>query len=380
MGSFCLYSKTLVQTLVVLLPFLAGVSCQIIGNPLTPILSPLLPPIIPEILNFLDQRLTILLPIIQAFKNTITFDPLNVTQTWVGPNICNYTGFYCDHPPDNQSATALAAIDFNGFQLTAPSLDGFIDQLPDLAIFHANSNNFFGLDISNNGFSGNFPMEILFSLKILTFFSEQQQFHAKLPETLGSSPVRYLTFANNKFTGPLPKSILNASSTLTEILLLNNMLSGCLPYELGLLRQLVLFDASNNQLTGPLPCSLGCLANIQQLNLAQNLLFGQVPEVLCALGNLANLSLSSNYFSSLGPMCRKLVKSGVLDIRKNCIRDLPDQRPVQECTAFFSHRRSCANPSSFTILPCKSTPPPNHHGLGPKRNLVSYNALLRHKL
>ncbi|KAJ8767078.1 hypothetical protein K2173_012636 [Erythroxylum novogranatense] len=334
MGSFCLYSKTLVQTLVVLLPFLAGVSCQIIGNPLTPILSPLLPPIIPEILNFLDQRLTILLPIIQAFKNTITFDPLNVTQTWVGPNICNYTGFYCDHPPDNQSATALAAIDFNGFQLTAPSLDGFIDQLPDLAIFHANSNNFFGaipsktaklpflyeLDISNNGFSGNFPMEILaitglsfldirynsftgsvppqvFTQNLDVLFLNNNNFMQKLPETLGSSPVRYLTFANNKFTGPLPKSILNASSTLTEILLLNNMLSGCLPYELGLLRQLVLFDASNNQLTGPLPCSLGCLANIQQLNLAQNLLFGQVPE-------------------------------------KNCIRDLPDQRPVQECTAF----------------------------------------------
>lgn len=98
----------------------------------------------PPSLNFLDQRLAVVYPVIQAFKNTITLDPLGITSTWVGSDICSYKGFYCDNPPDNASAIAVASIDFNGFHLGAPTLDGFLDQLPDLALFHANSNNFTG--------------------------------------------------------------------------------------------------------------------------------------------------------------------------------------------------------------------------------------------
>ncbi|KAK3420552.1 hypothetical protein EUGRSUZ_G01385 [Eucalyptus grandis] len=125
-------------------------------------------------LMFLDQRLAAVYPVIQQFKNTVTADPSGITNSWVGPGICNYTGFYCDNPPDNLTATALAGIDFNGYHLGAPTLEGFLDQLPDLAIFHANSNNFSGvipqkiaqlpyfyeLDVSNNNFSGAFPAAV----------------------------------------------------------------------------------------------------------------------------------------------------------------------------------------------------------------------------
>lgn len=98
----------------------------------------------PTPLVFADQRLQVVYPIIQKFKSSITSDPLGVTNSWVGSDICSYKGFYCDTPPDNSSATALASIDFNGFQLAASTLDGFIDNLPDIALFHANSNNFGG--------------------------------------------------------------------------------------------------------------------------------------------------------------------------------------------------------------------------------------------
>ncbi|XP_050209224.1 uncharacterized protein At4g06744-like [Mercurialis annua] len=379
------------------------------------------PPPLPQILNltFLDQRLAIVYPIIQTFKNLITSDPLNITQSWVGSDICSYKGFFCDHPPDNLSAIALAAIDFNGFQLSAPSLDGFIDQFPDLALFHANSNNFSGtispkignlqflyeLDLSNNNFFGNFPISVLsitglsfldirfnsftgsvppqvFSQSFDMLFLNNNNFILKIPENLGSTPALYLTLANNKFTGQIPRSIFNTTSTLKEILLLNNFLTGCLPYEIGFLKELVLFDASNNLFTGPLPWSFGCLAKMEVLNLAGNLLYGQVPEMLCELGNLANLSLSENYFSKLGPSCRKLVRNGVLDVRKNCIHDLPDQRSWHECFAFFLRPkfRCSYNPTFFGFLPCKAHSSPHVHQLEPKRNLISYKALLRHRL
>lgn len=346
--------------------------------------------------SFADQRLALVYPIIQNIKNSITSDPLNITHTWVGSDICNYTGFYCDHPPYNESVTAVASIDFNGFGLEAPTLEGFIDQLPDLALFHANSNKFSGalpeklatlpflyeLDMSNNKFSGPFPQEILrmsglsfldirynffsgsippqiFLLNLDVLFLNNDDFIRTLPDTLGSTPSRYLSLANSHFTGPIPSSIGNASSTLQEVLFMNNLLTSCLPYELGLLKEATVIDASDNFLTGPLPFSLGCLEKIEQLNFAGNLLYGQVPEVLCAVGNLQNLSLSNNFFPEVGELCMKLIENGVLDVRRNCIPNLPYQRSSAECASFFMRPRDCPRPSTFNIVPCNVTPMDN---------------------
>ncbi|KAG6652480.1 uncharacterized protein At4g06744-like [Carya illinoinensis] len=378
-------------------------------------------------LTFEDRRIAVVYQVIQDFKKKITEDPQGITKTWVGPNICKgYTGFYCDNPPDNASAVALASIDFNGYNLAAPTLEGFIDRFPDLALFHANSNNFTGiipsnisklpyfyeLDLSNNDFSGEFPQSV-FGIKDLAFldirfngfsgtvpaqifvqplevlFINNNKFLQKLPDNLGNTPVFYLTFANNRFTGPIPPSIGNASETLIEVLFLNNKLSGCLPYEIGLLKEATVFDAGNNLLTGPLPFSLSCLEKIEQLNFAGNLLYGQVPEVVCELGSLLNLSLSDNYFSIIGPTCKKLVDSGVLDLRKNCIHGLPEQRSATECWWFSMYRNHwpCQYPPWYTTcIPCKAPSHPVHGHqhprpkLGSKRKLLSYAALSRHGL
>ncbi|XP_038894380.1 uncharacterized protein At4g06744-like [Benincasa hispida] len=343
-------------------------------------------------LRFLDQRLAVVYPIIQTFKALITSDPLGITQTWVGSDICKYKGFFCDNPPDNKSAVVVAGIDFNGFQLTASTLDGFIDGLPDLAIFHANSNFFSGtitpkiaslpylyeLDLSNNQLSGPFPVAIL-SVTDLSFFDirfnfftgfvppqvfvknfdflfiNNNNFGMKLPINFGSTTTPYITLANNKFTGPIPRSIGKASASLTEILLLNNQLTGCIPYEVGFLKMAIVFDAGDNSLTGPLPCSLGCLEKIEQLNFAGNFLYGQVPEVVCELGNLLNLSLSDNYFTKIGPSCRKLVRNGVLDLRKNCIRGLPDQRLPLDCLFSYLFRYPCPFPATYGFVPCEKS-------------------------
>ncbi|XP_030486316.2 uncharacterized protein At4g06744 [Cannabis sativa] len=391
------------------------------------------PEIIPEvILSFLDQRLAVVYPIIQTFKNTITSDPFGVTKTWVGSDVCSYTGFYCDNPPDNLTATTVSSIDFNGFNLAAPTLDGFIDQIPDLALFHANTNKFSGiispkiatlqylyeLDISNNNFGGPFPTVLLamtgltfidlrynsftgvvppqiFQQSVEALFLNNNNFIQIIPESIGSTPTTLLVLANNKFIGPIPRSIGKATS-LTEVLLLNNLLTGCVPYEIGFLRNAILFDASNNLLTGPLPCSLGCLENIEVLNFAGNLLYGKVPEVICELGMLNNFSLADNYFTYVGPHCRRLISNGVLDVKNNCIHGagLSDQRSIEECALFFMKPRSCLHPSWFTFLPCRSNPHDHDHGHDhsapfkrpalphhphSKRKLLSYDALSRHR-
>ncbi|XP_042011233.1 uncharacterized protein At4g06744-like [Salvia splendens] len=349
----------------------------------------ILPPL-QDLLLFADQRLAAIYPVIQRFKNTITSDPFNVTATWTGSNICRYKGFFCDTPPDNRSATTVASIDFNGFHLSSPTLVGFLDELPDLALFHANSNYFSGafpssiaalpylyeLDLSNNRLSGPFPTAILamdglsfldirfnsfsgavppelFAMDLDLLFLNNNNFMTRLPDNADADAhVAYLNLANNKFFGPIPRSIAKALSGLSEILLLNNLLSGCLPYELGLLKDAVVFDAGGNDLTGPLPFSLGCLEKLEVLNLAGNKLYGQVPEPLCLLGNLRNVSLSGNYFMGAAPACMRLIAAGVMDVRGNCIPGQPLQRPVADCAAFMARPKYCPYSDTYSKIPC----------------------------
>ncbi|XP_004499033.1 uncharacterized protein At4g06744 [Cicer arietinum] len=347
-----------------------------------------------ESLVFSDQRLAKVYPVIQKFKSLITSDPLGVTKSWVGSNICNYKGFYCDNPPDNNSAIALASIDFNGFQLSASTLDGFIDKLPDIALFHANSNNFVGsitplirnlpylyeLDLSNNKLSGPFPNSVL-GMNSLTFLDLRFNFFSggvppqiftenlevlfinnnlltqNLPDnfdtTKSGNHIFLLTLANNKFSGPIPRNLPKALSTLAEVVLLNNDLTGCLPYEIGYLEEAIVFDVGNNQLTGPLPLSLSCLEKVEVVNLAGNMFYGMVPDVLCeGLENLVNFSLYDNYFTHVGPFCRMLIERGILDVGKNCILDLPFQRSVIECADFFSRPKMCPFMWFHSFFPC----------------------------
>lgn len=350
------------------------------------------PPSSPEpVYPYESKRVKIAYPVIQEFKRKITHDPFGITNTWVGPDICKkYKGFFCDTAPDlNQ--TAIAGVDFNGYNFAGPelTLSGFLDKLPDIALFHANSNNFTGsvpksianlrflyeLDLSNNVFSGEFPSEVysatnltfldlrfnefsgllppqVFQLGLETLFINNNKFIQKLPDNLGSGHFYYLSLANNNLSGSIPSSIGDLKDTLIEILLLNNQLSGCLPCEIGLLGNLTLFDASRNQLTGPIPASFGCLAQIEILNLAQNQLYGPIPESLCMLPNLAQLSLSYNYFTNVGPLCKNLIWRKVIDVRMNCIFGFPDQRSPADCHAFLSKPKCCSDEKLKIWIPC----------------------------
>ncbi|CAM8937726.1 unnamed protein product [Rhodiola kirilowii] len=332
-------------------------------------------------------------PVIQAFKKRIENDPFHITDTWNGYDVCGtYKGFVCDYLPPSFKELAVAAVNFNGFKLGGSNLtiDEFLGGMVDLAVFHANTNFFTGrvpkaianlkylfeLDLSNNKFQGQFPLQVLggkellfldlrfnkfsgtippqlFSLRLFVLFINNNDFSQKLPDNLGDSTAKYQTFANNKFIGRIPSSIGKAAKTLKEVLFLNNQLSGCLPYQIGLLNKATIFDVSFNQLRGPVPWSFGCLAKMEILVLARNQFSGRIPDSLCTLPNLRNLSLSYNYYTEVGPECRKLITKKVLDVKMNCIYNLPKQRPVAECDNFFSSKMPpCSDPKSFFYIPC----------------------------
>lgn len=334
--------------------------------------------------------------VIQRFRKTIGNDPLGVTKTWKG-RICfdkgSYKGFICD-TTISDSKIRVALVNFNNFNFTGKpdkplALQNFLDGLTDLIVFHSNTNGFSGgvpdrinfipslfeLDLSNNKLFGHFPPQVLtatnltfldlrfnnlvgkvppevFKLDLDVLYLNNNYFDGTIPDALGNTPSLYVTLANNKFTGPIPHTIGRTSDTLLEILLLGNNLSGCLPYEIGLLRKTTLFDASKNAITGPIPHSFGCLKSINYLNFASNKLYGTVPESLCKIKTLVKLTLSSNYITQVGPECRKLIARKVLDVSNNCILGVPNQRSKGECEAFFLTQQSCPDPKSMNTVPC----------------------------
>ncbi|KAM0864203.1 hypothetical protein ACQ4PT_044079 [Festuca glaucescens] len=314
--------------------------------------SELSPPYQLQPQDFQNDRLYRTYRVIQRFKSTITSDPKNVTATWTGNDICgesSYLGFYCEQPLGQDKDFTVTAVLLNGFHLRAPKLQGFIDQLPDLAIFHASSNEIggdiphldslpyqfefsvaspeplhpFGSSVSvtagasagsnNKGRQSslegtragssdntffNFTIHLQFGspngggaipgvTDAKALLLNYNNLSGPLPANLGFSKFSYLALANNKLTGPIPPSIAHMQDSLFEVLLLNNQLSGCLPHELGMLTKTSVIDAGMNQLTGPIPSSFSCLSSVEQLNLAGNRLYGQVPDALCNLAGPA---------------------------------------------------------------------------------------------
>ena len=117
----------------------------------------------------------------------------------------------------------------------------------------------------------------------------------------GQSSVQELRLGSNNLTGTLPASLGNLAN-LQFITVWLNHLTGPIPRELGSLTGLSNLDLSNNQLTGSIPSELGGLANLSGLILSANQLTGPIPASLGNLGQLGSLHLETNQLTGSIPV------------------------------------------------------------------------------
>eukprot|EP01018_Ginkgo_biloba_P025567 Gb_12380 [translate_table: standard] len=325
---------------------------------------------------------------LQAWKRAITSDPRGITTTWVGYDVCKYTGVFCAEPLDKSRDLVVAGIDLNHGWLGGTLVEE-LGLLADISLLHLNTNRFIGtiptsfkdlhllaeLDLSNNLFNGPFPTPILaipqllyldlrfnhfqgpvptalFDKQLDALFLNNNGFDEQIPHNMGYSPASVINFANNRFSGTIPSSIGNAKM-LQEILFLNNFIAGCLPKEVGLLEQVRVLDLSFNFITGQVPISLSCLKAVEELNLSHNNFYGEVPQSLCSMKSLKNFTVSYNYFTAEGSTCPSIPKRGVaFDDTLNCIPARPSQRPLQQCFAFAAKPKICTVTPGYDKLPC----------------------------
>ncbi|CAL4965292.1 unnamed protein product [Urochloa decumbens] len=114
------------------------------------------------------------------------------------------------------------------------------------------------------------------------------------------SRLQVLVLGNNSFSGQLPNSVANLSSTLQALYLGDNRIFGNIPINIGNLVGLTLLEMANTSVTGPIPESIGQLRNLVVLGLYNTSLSGLIPS---SLGNLTQLNILYAYYGNLeGPI------------------------------------------------------------------------------
>ncbi len=92
-----------------------------------------------------------------------------------------------------------------------------------------------------------------------------------------------------------PQDLLS-QTTIEELDISSNQMSGALPAEIRHLQQLRVLNASNNRFTG-IPAEVGQLSKLEILNFSNNQLTG-IPHEIGNLSNLKVLDLSGNHISA----------------------------------------------------------------------------------
>ncbi|KAL7483290.1 hypothetical protein ACHAW6_008941 [Cyclotella cf. meneghiniana] len=179
------------------------------------------------------------------------------------------------------------------------------------------------VSLYENDFHGSISSEIGTLSRLELFFSGRNMISGSLPKEISNlSSLRELWLGNNKITGSIPDSIGDIKS-LEQLALFGMAMSGTIPISLynltnlkGLyleendpgykgpikseignllqLKELVLHD--NPLLTGTLPTELGLCKNLKILQIQKTQLSGTVPQEVCALCE-KKLNLDNNWNS-----------------------------------------------------------------------------------
>ncbi|XP_074279796.1 uncharacterized protein LOC141605066 [Silene latifolia] len=184
------------------------------------------------------------------------------------------------------------------------------------------------IGLLQNGFTGSVPRDFshFHNLELLDLGENFLVGDISFITTLvNCSQLQFLSLKDNDFSGILPQSMANLSTTLTSLMIGENLISGTLPagitnlinleslyindnkltaslpHDLGKLQMLQGLDLSSNRLTGTIPISIGNLSLLNQLNLYNNILEGSIPESIGNCQSLQYLMLQGNYFSGKIP-------------------------------------------------------------------------------
>lgn len=113
----------------------------------------------------------------------------------------------------------------------------------------------------------------------------------RVPDESGIPVVTGLSLNNAGLYGTIPPEIKGLWGLGSLLMFSNPNLSGSLPSELGLLRNLVNLEIHDSTICGTVPTSLGKLISLREFRLYKTRLAGTMPNEVCSLQNDGNLTV-----------------------------------------------------------------------------------------
>ncbi|KAM5581828.1 receptor-like protein 7 [Rosa sericea] len=213
----------------------------------------------------------------------------------------------------NCASLEVLVVSHNKFNDTFPVWLGVV---PELKILTMDHNMFYGvivepnkknltfamlriLDLSYNNFSGEFPIEYIFSGNGTSITDVLEYYHTNDLEYNEYVLLYYsITIMSKGVERYYPK----IQEELILIDISSNNFEGKIPEFIGTLKGIWSLNFSNNNLTGSIPSSLGNLSRLESLDLSYNKLFGEIPQQLAQLDFLTKFNVSHNNLT--GPVPR----------------------------------------------------------------------------
>ncbi|CAL4958212.1 unnamed protein product [Urochloa decumbens] len=218
-------------------------------------------------------------------------------------------------PPTLGRLRALQALYLYNNTLEADDTEGweFITSL-------SNCSQLQKLFISNNSaFTGRMPSSIVnLSTTLLNLVVGYSGITGSIPSAIGNLVnLEWLEMASTFISGMMPESI-GKLRNLALLDLSDTHLSGLIPSSIGNLTKLTILEADGGNLEGPIPASIGNLDSLLALDLSMNRLNSSIPKdmfklpVISVYLNLAHNSLSGLLPSEVGKLgnLNQLVLSG----------------------------------------------------------------------
>ncbi|XP_057988079.1 cuscuta receptor 1 isoform X5 [Hevea brasiliensis] len=215
------------------------------------------------------------------------------------------------------------------------SLSGLL-QLP-----HHSHMNLSELDISDNFFHGNIPLQIGTYLPRLRHMDlSSNGFNGSIPSSFGNmSLLRSLDLSNNSLSGTIPKHLTMDCVSLREVYLSKNQLQGSLKHAFCDCPELVVLDLSHNNMTGSIPSGIGRFSQLSYMILGHNNIEGEIPIQLCNLTQLSLIDLSHNNLSGHILPCLRSTSNSYLPTKDIYAMDEALEFTTKSRTYSYKRRR-----------------------------------------
>ncbi|XP_078162093.1 receptor kinase-like protein Xa21 [Carex rostrata] len=250
-----------------------------------------------------------------------------------------YNNISGEIPHSLYNLSALSYLDLGNNVLDGTLPSDMCNSLPNLKSLHLYYNQLNGqippsisncsalIDVSlpNNYFSGVIPSNFgaLQNLQIVIFHSNQLEAKRAhdwhfIDALTNCTLLQVLDLGDNQLQGVLPSSITNISTSLLQLSLDNNPISGSIPAEIHKLNNLNKLELNGMFLSGTIPVEIGNLFKLGMLNLSSNMISGQIPSTFGNLTQMTSMFLDNNALEgSIPPELSRMKFLEVLGFSKN---------------------------------------------------------------